>query len=483
MVCFAGTSSAEVVDILGYPLDVASLREPKTPGWVGGDPVVGRLACPPLSRVNLLAQKSEPVMIRKISSSKNATNAIWDFEPRRDLRWWNGDVVKAADIAGFIREHLPDLARTKGVGRWQVPLFKTEVLPNGLVRVTWERAPEFGPYIFNGVSLSRVADRGQNYPSWECVGLYQVELTKGEKFILSPSKSYALKRTSLEFASDRSSPGHRGLAFEMASSQRPVRIKSEQAYDSTCAVSIDLPLVTVLAWNTAAGVTASAEVRKALTHLTPRGELVRTGAAAMGDVLSAPIPRNHPGYDRTTSARPYSLELAAAGFDAAGLKRDKADGPRLSKDGNPLKLEIQTPGESNSLIEKVLADAFSLAGIGLEFSRSKDERRDGVLVGVRLSGPDSDFIRNFHSAAPEAGLFWPLRNPQLDAALEGYSLSLTMEKPDFKLLQRVHKILYELEPVTTLLQHRACVVTYGSGWNRQMTLESRDPDWFRKLVL
>ncbi len=470
-----------MVEIAGYPLDASSLRDSQVPHWVGNDPVVGRLACPPLSRINLQSLKSEAVMVKKISVIESSGKTGWEFEPRSDLHWWAGGLVTSEDFAAFIRSHLPEVVKTKGVGRWSLPSFQTEVLKSGIIKISWERTPEFGPYIFNGVSLSRPASNGIKFPPWECVGLYQIELAAEDRFRLTPSKSYAGNRAALEFVDDQRSGIHRKLVFEMAQSQVPALTKSETATEAPCSTSIELPLVTIISWNTASGVTASAEVRRALTQLTPRGELVRTGAASMGEVLSAPIPRLHPGYDRSAGVRPYSLEQAAAALDAQGLKRDKADEPRLGKDKVPLKLEVHSPGISNSLLEKVLTDAFSLAGIGLEFSKSSAKTFDGTLAGVRLSSPDSDFIRNFHSQAPKGGMFQPLQNRSLDSALEAYALSLTSEVPDFKLLQQVHRILYEVEPVTTLLQHRACLVTFGAGWNRAAKVDGRDPDWFRKL--
>jgi hypothetical protein len=246
---------------------------------------------------------------------------------------------------------------------------------------------------------------------------------------------------------------------------------------------MELPLATIITWNSSAGVTATPEVRRALTQLTPRGELVRSGAASMGEVLSAPIPRVHPGYNRGMSVRPYSLEHASAALDALGLRREKADGPRLGKNGVPLKLELRSHGTSNPLLEKVLIDAFSLAGIGVEFSREENKVYNGVMAGVRLPAPEIDFIGNFHSKAPSVAPFWATQDHRLDVALEAYALSLTTEFPDFKLLQQVHRILYEVEPVTVLLQHRACLSTSGAGWEQVSKVDSRDPDWFRKLVL
>ena len=487
---FSSNAIAGVLDIVGYPFNSASLENEKIPSWVGDDPVVGRLACPPITRLNLQSQKSEPVMLKGIRVDNATNSAKWILEPRTDLRWWSGALVTPTDFKDFFQENLEQVVHLKGLGLWTTPAHKVDLTAAGTVQVSWDQVPVFGPYILNGVPFSRRKARMHPLPAWECVGLYQTELHSSDRMRLVPTKSYSGNRSTLEFKKSAGVSSGPRLSFDMALSRDVTGERRSSDGSTSCANSVDLPLATIISWNTVSGPTAIEGVRRALTHLTPRGELVRSGASSLGDVLSAPIPRSHPGYDRSSAVRPYSLEQASKLLDELGFKRQKSDGPRLSQDGKPMKLELNSMGVSSPLLEKVLIDAFSLAGIGLEFSKSNAEGQqatlnsaiNGIVVGIRLPLPDSDFMGNFHSRATEFSPFWAVKNKSLDIALEKYAITLTNEVPNFNLLQQVHRILYEVEPVTVLLQHRACVTTSGSGWTQATKVDSRDPDWFRKLV-
>ncbi len=68
----------------------------------------------------------------------------------------------------------------------------------------------------------------------------------------------------------------------------------------------------------------------------------------------------------------------------------------------------------------------------------------------------------------------------MDRLLEQYAISLTEEAPNFQILRKIHKKLFEMETMTVIVNHHACLKD-ANGVERKINL--KDPDWFRKLVL
>jgi hypothetical protein len=186
------------------------------------------------------------------------------------------------------------------------------------------------------------------------------------------------------------------------------------------------------------------------------------------------------------------MEYASKELGKLGYKRKAGDTPRLGLDGKPLRLVFGTTNSSAGLVEKVLADAFTAIGIGVEFVgpdklKGKTGSLAGVLTGVTLEWPRSDLLLNFHGGLKNSPLqsypFWPLPDKELDQELEAYALSLTTATPDFSLLSRIHARLFDLEPVTVLMQHKACVEAGGNLAEKLKAVSIKDPDWFRRIVL
>src|SRR5206468_12717960 len=128
---------------------------------------------------------------------------------------------------------------------------------------------------------------------------------------------------------------------------------------SGCSRTLDLPYATMIVWNPTRPPTDRKEFRRLLTQLVPRGMLVSAGAAALADVASAPVPRQHPGYDPKVTARPFDIKAAAAALNQLGYRRKSPVSPRTDATGKPLKLTLLAPGGGAGLPEKVIMDSFS----------------------------------------------------------------------------------------------------------------------------
>ena len=488
--------------VIGWPQTLKVEAQP--PEWLGDDPFLGRLACPALTRLNLARGGSEPVLLARAG----VTSGEWQFELRPGLRWWNGDAVSVADLEAFLHKHLAEIAKERGAGLWDVPSSTFSTTPKSMVlTVRWDKLPKFGPWILNGVPFFRAVPANRVAPqssaasaaeqrlSWECAGLYALR-PAAAGWEMVPNSGYAGSRRpilSTQTPPEAPSSLPKGsIVFGMARDQKDSNALRKAESDVSCRPTVDLPFVSAIVWNIRKDPMSSTELRRVMTQLTPRGELMRAGSALLGELVSAPIPRIHPGYDPGQRVRQYSVDAATKALNRLGFKRDRADAPRRDRAGQPMKLVIGMDGSGGGLVGKVIADAFALVGIAVEFRvlanssgsffTNTETDVDGVITTVQLPWPGSDFLQTFHTKARATGPFLPLNNEQLDRDLEAYALSLTTERPEFSLLRRIHDRLYELEPMTSLFQHRACLRRIGDSGS-VARIDPRDPDWMRKLIL
>lgn len=483
----AGTARAQTIPVVGWPLMEHSSAEILE--QLQDDPIIGRLACPPLTRLNLRSQKVDELLLKEVKSEPRR----WRMQLRSGLTWWNGDAVSAKDLSDFIEKNISGAVLKKGGGLWAVPSFNIVIRDHHTVTVEWQEPPLFGPFVFNGVPFSR-ALIAQKDRQFECVGLYQLKSLDGA-YELQQRANLKTKLPVLRVQPKISGPEiPREAPFflfkmPMDFSGNPwTRPGDTQA---NCEATIDLPAATMIVWNTSDGPTKNPDFRRILTHLVPRGPLLRAGGAGLGELLTAPIARRHPGYNQELALRPSDLELASKRLDQLGYKRSAAGMMRkLSEFKNELTLAISEKGQAFELIEKVVVDAFQAVGLGVRVVSIPEFRGgnqwDGMLSTFALDWPDSNLLGSFHSqlSRNNPNNFFP--NPKdadLDLMLERYALSLTHREPNFSILSMIHARLYELELVTVVMQHKICLETSGRLKFTKNEIDSRDPDWFRHLVL
>lgn len=483
-------AKSDIFIVTGWPLPVLVGDAPDIS--LGDEPVLGRQACPALTRLNLISKRSEDLLLRRAVEEYRdpARGALWRFELRHSLFWWNGDQVSAHDIAAFIQTRLADVVRERGEGLWPLPEYTVAVERDSFVTVAWRKTPIFGPYVFNGVPLSRpIAGRGDF--KFECAGLYRIE-PRAFGLALVPNAAYKLHKPLPEVhlyrpgaESSDPVPPPLSLGFRYASEFGGTpwtRIADDVA---PCRYRLDVPYGTMITWNTKSGATADPHLRSALTQLIPRGSLLRSAAASLGELLSAPIPKIHPGYNPKINVRPFELDAAAAALDRLGYRRHSPEAQRLTPSGEAFKLVLEAPAVSTGLVEKVVVDAFNAVGIGITYvprGQHTSSNVDGRLVTVELDWPRADFLGNLHSALGDTAPFWSLADRDLDALLEEFALSLTKTQPSFETLAHIHQRVFDHEPASVILQHKACVDPGRAVKLTHTTLNLRDSDWFRQIL-
>lgn len=483
----AVSARAQSINLYGWPQPDPALESPA--GWLGNDPIVGRLACPPLTRLNLRSKQADDMLVRQIV----VEGAVWRFELRSGMFWWSGEPVVAADLVRFLETELERAVVERGAGLWKLPARSISAAEGGSVVVTWKEAPVFGPYVLNGVPFARTAAAGST-PRFECVGLHRLR-QDAAVMVLEPRSGGRVRASSVTILSaprggqvPRDKP-YVALKTATDFSGNPwTRPGDDQA---NCQTTLDLSAATMIAWHGGRGPTTDPRFRRLLTQLVPRGALLRAGGASLGELLTAPIARRHPGYDARLALRPSDLEAASEGLTSLGYVRAASTALRkLPGSTEDLKLVIASTDKALALVEKVVVDAFQAVGVGVRFVPAGElkpgEHVDGTLGSFDLDWPDSDLLSNFHSRAkhPHSGSIpvIKLEDAALDGALERYALSLTRGAPDFASLTAVHRRLYELEPVTVVMQHKACLEVGGGLALPKSGVDPLDPDWFRPFV-
>lgn len=470
----SAVNPSKVVKVSGWPLNTAELPE----ALLSGDPLLGNLVCPALSRLNLVEQKSEPFLLQKIEVREDR----WTFTLQKDLVWWDRQAVTSADLESFLRDAIPEAAKKQGLGRWNVPLF-TFAQENGSLVLLWKSAPPFGPYVLNQSPFTKKADTQQRMLPFQCAG---VLAPKRERDTLIFDSQGGKIKLAWNAASQESqlSPGESSVSFGFAEDLHPAGFKRQLDEAMVCEQALDTPLITLLAWNPQAPWARDARFRRAMTHLLPRGALLRSGAGSLGDLVSGPLMRLHPGYNEALKVPSYDPKTSDRLLNSLGLRRSEEDGYRRTPNGQLLELKILASDfEGSTILRKVLDDSFRALGLKTVFVQDSKDGVDGVLTSIASSWPDSNPILFLHSASARAPWPWRYSDADMDKALERYAASLTQEKPDFRLLEKVHELVYKAEPFSILMQHRVCLnAQLGKGRKSQQKVTLKNPDWFSDLT-
>lgn len=479
------------LSISGWPhLEIASDAPPL---WLGDDPLVGRLSCPPFSRLNLRSQSNEGLFFKQVDVLTGSQGVVWVYKLRTGLFLWDGQSLKGEHAANFFKENIERVVAAKGGGLWELSEYKLKYDQDSL-EVTWEKTPPFGPYIFNGISfaISKDSKEAQDL-AYQCAGHYKLQMT-GQRKELIPSTQYRGQSTrTLVFEDKHSANTELAFEFKMADSIPPNYDVKESELGLRIGKVFSTPWISAIIWNPTRALSSQPRIRQAFTQLTPRGALLREGAQGLGQLQATPIFREHPGAVASLKLRPFSIEQANSALDQLGFKKESGKSSRSVPEKGEFELEIGVIDQHAGLIQKVMHDCFSAAGIRLRFVSLKDlsakdlqEKKsnlDGILTGIYLPYPEFNFISAFHSKAQKPELFWNLSDEALDAALTQYAVSMTHEKPDFATLRQVYQRLYDLEPITVLMQHKVVLDAKNSKALRLVSdADERDPDWFRHII-
>lgn len=477
--------TANSIDIIGWPVEDIDGAMP--PLWLGGDPLLGRMSCPALVRLNLSTLKVEGLILKSLETSRSVAGALtWKFVLKDGIYWWSGAPVGLADVGKFLESQLRSLVDVKSGGLWVVPPFRVEVGKDA-VYVHWQSPPRFGPYLLVDSPFwqkSAVHEGGSGLP-YECAGAYAAQ-PSAHGYLLVPSMKYGGNRSVIRVLVEKpGAPSAKWLEFQHANSLNSNPGRRAPDRPQPCRQRIDLPYMTVLEWNSARRVVSSAERRKLIASLIPKGALLRSGSGNLGDLISAPIPRRHPGYNNAIKVGKFSLGSAAELRAKLGISSVGSPAVKGASVMPTLELKIGTFERNPEIIEKVLTDSFKVAGLDLQMMPMEQNAKsefDGVLYTAHLSGPEMNLLPNFHSMVKGSLHRRSPGGAELDKVLEDYLADMSQGEFNPLKLKEIHRRLDGLEFMTVLLHHSVCLVGSSNFDSNLGAIDTNNPDWFRQLL-
>ncbi len=457
--------------VTGWPLPTNEAQK----AILSNDAIMESLVCPSLTRLHLAKKSSEPLLLEKLEES----DKVWRFTLATGLTWWDQSDVSMSDLESFVRETLQPQQLTHGRFAWAIPEYALTSKDRTLT-IQWAQKPGFGPYVFNEHPFRK---KSNNALGVQCAGNWRAE-PKAAGLLLQDRSAEGRHDILLSMDSKAvATNNERRLAFAFGEEMPGADSKKPMTQNLICERPLDTPIMTVIAWNPQGAVTRDPKFRRAVTHLTPRGALLRAGAGSMGDLISGPILRAHPGYKRNLLVPAYDPAKSDAMLNELGYRRLEEDGFRRDAAGKLLEVKILARDhEGSTLLRKGLDDSFRALGIKLRFVDEGDGVPDGLLTGIMTSWPDGDLTQLLHSRVSGRSWPWTWQDQNLDQALEAYALSLTQKTPNFTLLEKIHDLVYKLEPFSVLMQHRVCLEARLNKPQAKGEIAVRNPDWFRQLI-
>lgn len=474
----AASDKKNSIDLVidGYPFPYAF--QTSSFSALGDDPLIGNLACPALIRLNLLKRTNELVLLSGLTEKKQNGKTLWEFMLKPGVTWWDNTSVTLNDLTEFIQGNFREIVTQHLGASAEIPKYDIKEKKDR-IQITWSDEPAFGPYVLTGMPFYKNSRRDPM-----CTGDYRWQRLRKGGLLTSLRAKTNPKKIRVYFGKER----HKKVETPRISFRTPAdfsgtpwtRMSDEPV---KCQRRVDLPTITLLSWNPNSRLMRNPAKRRLITELLPRGELLRAGSAYLGDLISGPILRAHPGYNRSVKV-PRFLPTKAKQTWASLRDKNEDNGNRPTTPDVTDKLRIKVDGPKENLLTKVISDSLASADIEVEFVawNQANDPVDGVLASVQLPWPGLNFLGDFASKASSGDVFFSQSSATLDEHLTNYALSLTQKSPDFSILRKIHKVLSDLEPSSMLLQHRICLEANQKFQHDIGPVVLRNPDWMRKVI-
>lgn len=230
------------------------------------------------------------------------------------------------------------------------------------------------------------------------------------------------------------------------------------------------PSYTYIGWNNNHPIFRDKRVRKAMTYLTDRKQMVKTILFGLGQVVDSPLYLFRPEYDKTLVSHPYDPKKALDLLSEAGWKDTDGDGV-LDKviDGArvPFRFEIKfnSGNTTRKSVALTLQDELKKHGIAatvreLDWTIFLDDVRnhkfDAMILGWAMSVNEPDAYQVWHSsqAANKGSNSISYKNARADKILEVYRREFDAKKR-IELYREFQQILHDEQPYTFLFMSRS----------------------------
>lgn len=225
------------------------------------------------------------------------------------------------------------------------------------------------------------------------------------------------------------------------------------------------PTYIYIGWNNEHPIFRDKRVRRAMTYLTDRKQIVKSVLFGLGEVVDSPIYFFRPEYDKSLASYPFDPNKAIALLNEAGWKDTDGDGV-LDKviDGKkvPLRFEIKinAGNATRKSVALVLLDELKQHGIAaavreldwtIFLNDVKNHQFDAVVLGWQMQTTEPDAYQVWHSsqAANKGSNAISYKNPRVDEILELYRREFDAQKR-IELYKEFQEILHDEQPYTFL---------------------------------
>ena len=430
------------------------------------------------------AAEPRPYLAESIEVAED--NRSVTFRLRRDVRWHDGEVTDAHDVA-FTYETVTDpLTAFPNAAFWDHYVKGpegVEVLDDYTVRIRMQPHADFlDPFRTLGI-LPRhlLADVPRDQLKQHPYGL-QCPVGNGpfvfvaheaqDRWVFEANPAFSPSLGGRPFVDRyvyRVIPEQTTILTELLTENIDVYIgpRPDQAQAILDADHLDLKRYpsrqyVFVGWNARRPQLADPRVRRAITLSTDREEIVDAILQGYGKVANAGVPPFHWAYDaEATASVGHDPEAAAALLDSAGWIDRDGDGVRENADGVPLSISIKynTGNQQRQDIAEIMQA--QLVGIGIDVRPqvvewatllqqiNTPELRDfdGVVMGwvVEYKLDDTDL---FHSERIDQPYAWSgTRNPEIDRLLE--ELSRVVDRDEARALwNEYQRVIMEEQPYT-----------------------------------
>jgi len=254
------------------------------------------------------------------------------------------------------------------------------------------------------------------------------------------------------------------------------------------------PTYTYIGWNNDHPIFRDKRVRQAMTHLTPRKQIVESVLFGLGEVVDSHIYLFRPEYDKTLKTYPFDPQKALALLRDAGWRDTDGDGVLdkvIDGETTPLRFEIKI--NSGNAVRKsvalVLLDELHKHGIAASvreldwtifLNDVKNHQFDAVVLGWQMSTTEPDAYQVWHSsqAANKGSNAISYKNDRVDEVLEQYRREFDEEKR-IQLYKEFQQILHEEQPYTFLYVSKRVSAVHRRFQNVEVFPDGLRPiDWW-----